>query len=92
MFQKFREIFNGTPTTPQKKSARGRRPMKSAMLTSPENVDYLKRNQPKYDDAQNKKEKSINKRQLSPHKETATKRTQPKRDARFNEEITVVAG
>ena len=66
--------------------------MKSAMLTSPENVDYLKRNQPKYDDAQNKKEKSINKRQLSPHKETATKRTQPKRDARFNEEITVVAG
>ena len=57
----------------KKKSARGRRPMKSAVHTSPENVDYLKRNQTKYDDAQSKKEKSINKRQLSQHKETATK-------------------
>ena len=31
--------------------------MKSGLLTFPENVDYLTRNQPKHDDAQNKKEK-----------------------------------
>ena len=61
MFQKFREIFNGTPATLQKKSARGCRPMKSPVLTSPENVDYFDLNQPKYYGAQNKKEKGINK-------------------------------
>ena len=90
MFQKFREIFNGTLGTPQKKSAWWRRPMKSAVLTSPKNVTYLKRNRPKYDDAQNKKEKSIEKRQQSPQKETTAKQTQLKRAAPFNEEITIV--
>ena len=45
----------------RKKSAPERRPMTSAVLTSPENVSYLKRNQPKNDDVQNKKEKSIKK-------------------------------
>ena len=74
------------------KSARARWPMKSTVLTSPENVAYLKRNQPKYDDAQNKKMKNIKKRQQPPKKETAAKRTQTKRAARFNEEITVVIG
>ena len=85
MFQKFREIFNGMPATLQKISSQGCKPMKSAVLTSPKNVGYLKRSQPKYDDAQNKKEKSIKKRQHTPQKETAEKRI-----ARFNEEITIV--
>ena len=52
MFQKFREIFNGTPATSQKKSVRGHRPVKSAVLTSSENVAYIKRKQLKFDDAQ----------------------------------------
>ena len=66
--------------------------MKSVVLTSPKNVAYLKRNQPKCDDEQNKKEKSIKKRQQPPQKETVAKRTLTKRAARFNEEITVVVG
>ena len=66
--------------------------MKSAELTSPKNIAYLKRNQPKYDDVQNKKENRIKKRQQSSQKETTAKRTQPKRATRFNEEITVVGG
>ena len=63
--------------------------MESAVLTSPKNVAYLKRNQPKCDGAEKKKEKSIKKRKQSLQKETAAKRTQTKRAARFNEEITV---
>ena len=64
--------------------------MKSAVLTSPENIAYLKKNQLKYDDVQNKKENRIKKRQQSSQKETTAKRTQPIRAARFKEEITVV--
>ena len=66
--------------------------MKSTELTSPENVAYLNRNQPKYDDVQKKKENRIKKRQLSSQKEKTAKLTQPKRATRFNEEITVVVG
>ena len=46
----------------RKKFARECRPLKSAVLTSLKNVAYFKRNQLKYDDAQNKKEKNIKKR------------------------------
>ena len=92
MFQNVPEIFNGMLGTPQKKSGRRRRPMKSAVLTSLRNAAYLKRNPPKYDGAQNKKEKSIRKRQQSPQKEATGKRTQPKRAALFNEGIAVVVG
>ena len=80
------------PDTPQKKSARRSRPMKSAELISLENVAYLKRNQPKNDDVQNKKENRIKKWQQSSQKETTAKRTQPKQATRFNGEITVVVG
>ena len=41
-FEKFREIFNGTAGTLQKKSARRRRQIKSAVLTSPKNVLILR--------------------------------------------------
>ena len=66
--------------------------MKSAELTSPENAAYLKKNQPKYEDGQIKKENRIKKRQQSSQKETTAKRTQPKTATRFNEEITIVVG
>ena len=70
MLQKFRKIFNKTPDTPKKKKKknRKRRPIKCAVLTSPKDLAYLKRSRPKYADAQNKKEKSIRKRQQSPQK------------------------
>ena len=90
MFQKFREMFNGMLGMPQEKSRR--RPMKSAVLTSPENVAYLERNQPKYDNVENTKEKREKKRQQSTQKETTSKQTQPKRAACFIEEITVIVG
>ena len=76
----------------RKKTIRSHRPMKSAELTSPKNVAHLKRNQPKCDDEQKKKEKSITKATAVTAKETAAKRTQPKRAACFNEEIIVVVG
>ena len=71
-------IHSGDNDTAVRKSIRERRPTKSTVLTPPEKVAYLKRNQTRYDDAQNKKEKIIKKGQQSPQKETAAKRTKPK--------------
>ena len=42
------------PAMPQKKSVQGHRPMKSAVLTSPENIADLKEKQQKRDDAEKK--------------------------------------
>ena len=89
MFQKFWEIFNGMPGTPQKKSARRRRPIKSVLLTSPKNVLYL-RETGRSMRMRKTRRKKHKKWQQSPQKETTAKRTQPKRAARFNEVITVV--
>ena len=90
MFQKFRETFNGTPGTPQKKSVRRSRSTKSPVFTSPKNILILRETGRTM--MMRKTRKKKHKKVTAVQKETITKRTQPKRAARFNKEIIVVVG
>lgn len=61
------------------KSNRGRKPMKSTVLTSPENITDLKEKRQKRDEAKKKKEDRAQKRKHSLQNKPAKTRKQPKR-------------
>ena len=73
----------------QKKSAWRSRPIKSAQLISQKNV-FILRETGWIMMMRKKEDKRTKKQQQSPKKVTTAKRSQAKRAARFNEEITVV--